>query len=80
MDGSMRKGKYKGSLRKGSLGNYRWGKVFWTTDLGKYKTADLVRESKHRFGLVERLQVIDHYERFLYYLSFLPLSYDLLIV
>ena len=29
------------------------------TDLGKYKTADLVWESKHRFKLVIRLKVIE---------------------
>ena len=63
----MRKGKYKGYLYEGSLGNYGWGRVFWTTDLEKYKTADLVWESKHRFGLVIGLKAINHYERSLYY-------------
>ena len=29
----MRKGRYKGSVHKGSSGNCRWGRVFWTTDL-----------------------------------------------
>ena len=39
------------------------------TDLKKYKTADLVGESKHRFELVVRLIAIKYYEELLYYLS-----------
>ena len=74
----MHKGRYKGSLRKGSLGNCGWRKISWTTDLKKCKIADLVWGSKHSFGLVVRLKAIDHYERFLCYLSFLPLPSSLL--
>ena len=44
-------------------------KSIQTTDLKKYKTADLVRESKRRFGLVVRLIAIKYNERLLYYLS-----------
>ena len=76
----MRKGRYKDSVYKSSLGNYGWGRVLWTTDLGKCKTADLVQESKRRFGLVVRLKAIDHYGRFHCYLSFLSLLNGLLIV
>ena len=72
--GQMCKGRYKSSL-----GNCRWGRVFWTTDLEECKTADLVQESKRRFGLVVRLKAIDHYERFLCYLFFLPLPSSFLI-
>ena len=68
----MRKGRYKGYLHKGSSGNCGWGRVFWTTDLEKCKTADLVRESKHRFGLVVRLIANECHEDTFYFLSFLP--------
>ena len=64
-----RKGSYEGYLHKGSLGNCGWGRVFWMTDLEKCKTADLVRESKRRFGLVVRLIAIKYNERLLCYLS-----------
>ena len=63
------KGKYEGYLHKGSSENCGWGKVFWTTDLEKCKTADLVWESKRRFGLVVRLITIKYNERLLYFLS-----------
>ena len=39
------------------------------TDLEKCKTADLVRESKRRFGLIVRLIAIEYNERLLCYLS-----------
>ena len=68
----MRKGRYKESVRKGSSGNGRGGRVFWTTDLAKCKIADLVRESKRRFGLVVRLIAKECYEDTFYFLSFLP--------
>ena len=68
-----RKSRYKSYLHKGTLGNCGWERVFWATDLEECKTADLVRESKRRFGLVVRLKAIDHYKRFFCYLSFLPL-------
>ena len=68
----MRKSRYKGYLHKGSLGNCGWGRVFWTTDLKKCKTADLVQESKHRFGLVIRLIANECHEDKFYFLSFLP--------
>ena len=29
-----RKGRYKGSSRKGSLGNCGWGRVFWLWEVG----------------------------------------------
>ena len=37
-----------------------------------FKTADLVRESKRRFGLVVRLIANECYEDTFYFLSFLP--------
>ena len=68
----MRKGRYKDYLHKGSLGKCEWGKVFWTTDLEKCKTADLVPESKRRFGLLVRLIANKCHEDTFYFLSFLP--------
>ena len=67
----MRKGRYESNVRKGSLGNCKWGRVFWTTDLKKCKTTDLVRESKRRFELVVRLIANECYEDTFYFLSFL---------
>ena len=68
----IRKSRYKGSERKGSSEgsseNCRWGRVFWTTDLKKYKTADLVPESTCRFRLEVKLIAIKHNERLLCYL------------
>ena len=75
----MRKGRYEGYLYESSSGNCGWGRVFWTTDLEKYKTADLVWESKRRFGLGVRLKAINYYERSICYLFFLLLPSDLLI-
>ena len=69
----MRKSRYKGNERKGSSEgsseNCRWRRVFWTTDFKKCKTADLVRESKCRFGMEVKLIAIKHNERLLCYLS-----------
>ena len=67
-----RKGRYEGYLHKGSLENCGWERVFWTTDLEKCKTTDLVRESKRKFGLVVRLIANECYENIFYFLSFLP--------
>ena len=39
------------------------------TDYRKYKTADLVQESKHKFGLVVRLITIKFNEKLLCYFS-----------
>ena len=72
----MRKGSYKDYLHKGNLGNCGWGRVFWTTDFEKCKAADLVRESKRRFGLIVRLIAIEYNERLLCYLS----SYTKLLI
>ena len=68
----MHKSSYEGYLHKSSLGNCGWRKVFWTTDLEKCKTTDLVRESKRRFGLVVRLIANKYYGDTFYFLSFLP--------
>ena len=68
----MRKSRYKDYLHKGSSGNCGWGRVFWTTDLEKCKTANLVRESKRRFALVVRLIANKCHEDTFYFLSFLP--------
>ena len=54
---------------KADMGNCGWGKIFWTTDLKKYKIADLVRESKRRFRLIVKLIAIEYIERLLCYLS-----------
>ena len=65
----MCKGKYKGSMPKSSSGNCGWGKVFWMTNLEKCKIANLIQESKRKFGLVVRLIDIKYYEKLLCYLS-----------
>ena len=68
----MRKSRYEGYLHNGSSGNCGWGRVFWTTDPEKCKTADLVWESKRRFGLVVRLIANKCHKDTFYFLSFLP--------
>lgn len=50
----MRKDKYKSNF-----GNYGWGKIFQTTELGKCKTVNFIQESKYKFGLVVKLKTID---------------------
>ena len=78
-----RRGKYKGSLRKADT------RAVWGTADGEeyskrlilgsgFKTADLVRESKRRFGLVVRLIANEYYVDSFRYLSFLPSAIRLL--
>ena len=62
---------------KGSLGDCKWGRIFWITNLEKCKTADLVQESKYRFGLVVRLTANKCYKDTFYFLSFLPTIFRL---
>ena len=71
----MHKGRYDGYLHKGSLRNCGWGRLFWMTNLEKYKTADLIWESKRRFGLVVKLIANKYYEDTFYFLSFLPMVF-----
>ena len=47
------------------------------TDLEKYKTADLVQELKHRFGLIIRLITNKCNKDTFYFLSFLPTVFRL---
>ena len=77
-----RKGRYKGSLRKADTRAVCARAVWGTADGEEYskrlilgsgfKTADLVRESKRRFGLVVRLIANEYYMDSFRYLSFLP--------
>ena len=71
--GANTQGRYKNSSE-----NCGWGRVFWTTDRGEYKTADLIRELKRRFGLVVRLIANKCYEDTFHFLFFLPLPSGLL--
>ena len=83
-----RKGKYKSSLRKADTRAVCTRAVWGTADGEEYskqlilgsgfKTADLIWESKRRFGLVVRPITNKYYINSFHYLSFLPPALGLL--